>query len=134
LIVAKRGASLIVSPGKQTPVIGEVNIARYLARQLTPCYDADFVTATQIDTLLDHAAILLHGNCDTSSAIKSLSQLLGKKKWFVGTHQSSLADIVIWSAIKQRHLSAKVPDNMRQWLAQCDRLPAFANAQQLLTL
>ena len=135
-VVVKHGASLIVSPGKQTPVLGEVSIARYLARQLTPRYDDDIVTATQIDTLLDHAAVLMHGNCDTSSTIKLLSQLLRKKKWFVGTDRdhTSLADIVIWSAITQRQLSAKVPDNMRQWVAQCDRLPDFANAKRLLLL
>lgn len=135
-IIVRHGASLVVSPGKQTPVVGEVSIARYLARQLTPRYDDDddIVTATQIDSLLDHAAVLLHSNTDTSSAVKSLGQLLGRKKWFVGTDRPSLADIVIWSAIKQRRLAAAAPDNVRQWLAKCDVLPEFANAERLLML
>jgi len=125
----------MVSPGKQTPVVGEANIARYLARLLTPRYDdvdSDIVRATQIDSLLDYAAVLLHSNCDMPSAVKSLGQLLARKKWFVGSDGLSLADIVIWSTIKQRRLAAAVPDNVRQWLAKCDALPEFAAAERLL--
>ena len=134
-VTVKSGPSLVVNPSKQTPVVGEVNIARYLARQLTPCYDdSDIVTATQIDTLLDHAAVLLHGSGDIAGALKSLGQQLGKKKWFVGNDRPSLADIVIWSAVKQCHLAATAPDNVRQWLARCDMLPEFANAGRLLLL
>jgi len=132
-VAVKHGASLIVSPSKHTPVIGEVNIARYLSRLLTPRYDADIVTATQIDTLLDHAAVLLHSS-DSSSAVKSLGPLLGRKKWFVGNDEPSLADIVMWSALKQRQLVATAPDNVRQWLARCDLLPEYANAECLLVL
>jgi len=132
LVTVKHGASLVVNPSKQTPVVGEVNIARYLARLLTPRYDADIVTATQIDTFLDCAAVLLHDRGDTSGALKSLGQQLGRKKWFAGNDRPSLADIVIWSAIKQCHLAATAPDNVRQWLARCDVLPEFANAGRLL--
>jgi len=134
-VIVKHGASLIVSPNKQTPVVGEVNIARYLARLLTPRYDADIVAATQVDSLLDHAAALLHDNRDTAGALKSLGQLLGRKKWFVGSgDQLSLADIVIWSSVKQCRRAVTAPDNIRQWLATCDVLPEFANAGRLLVL
>jgi len=129
------GASLVVSPSNQTPVVGEANIARYLARLLTPRYDdidSDIVSATETDSLLDHAAVLLHSNCDMPSAVRSLGQLLARKKWFVGSDRPSLADIVIWSAIKQRRLTTTVPENVRQWLAKCDALPEFAAAEQLL--
>lgn len=132
--VVKHGASLVVSPSNQSPVVGEASIARYLARLLTPRYDDDIVTATQIDTLLDHAAALLRGNCDTSGAVKSLGHLLGKKSWFIGADWPSLADIVMWSAMKQRKLTQRAPDNVRQWLAKCNALPEFANAEQLLVL
>ena len=130
-VTVKCGASMIVSPSKQTPVVGEVNIARYLARLLTPRYDADAVSATQTDTMLDHAAVLLRVNCDTSGALKSLGQLLGRKQWFAND-QLSLADIVIWSSVKQSRLATTAPDNVRQWLARCDTLPEFANAGRLL--
>jgi len=130
----KSGASMVVSPSKQAPVVGEANIARYLSRLLTPRYDADIVTATQIDSLLDHAATLLHGNCDTSDSLKSLGLVLGTKQWFVGADKPSLADILLWSAVKQRRLASSAPDNVRQWLARCDLLPEFANAGRLLML
>jgi len=130
-VTVKHGASLIVNPCKQTPILGEVNIARYLARLLTPRYDDDIVTATQIDSILDHAAAVLHGS-DTSAIVKSLGQLLARKRWFVGNERPSLADIVMWSAVKQRCSDAMVPDNVCQWLARCDMLPEFANAGRLL--
>lgn len=130
----RHGATLIVSPNKQTPVVGEVNVARYLARLLTPGYDTDVVTATQIDTLLDHAAVLLRGGDTLAAAVKSLGQLLGRKKWFVGNDRLSVVDVVVWSAVKQRHAAASAPENVRQWLTRCDLLPEFAKAERLLVL
>ena len=134
VMTVRRGATLVVSPSKQMPVVGEVNVARYLARLLSPRYDTDIVTATQIDTLLDHAAVLLHCSDTLAAAVKSLAQLLGRKKWFVGNDQPSLADIVMWSAVKQRRVAASAPENVRQWLARCDLLPEFAKAERLLVL
>lgn len=130
----RQGATLVVSPSKQTPVVGEVNVARYLARLLTPRYDADVVTATQIDALLDHAAVLLHSSDSLGAAVKSLGQLLGRKKWFVGNDRPSVVDIVMWSAVKQRNVAASAPENVRQWLARCDLLPEFAKAERLLVV
>jgi len=124
----------VMSPSKQTPVLGEANVARYLARLLTPRYDSDVVTATQVDTLLDHAAVLLHGRDALGAAVKSLGQLLGSKKWFVGGDRPSVADIVMWSAVKQRRVAASAPENVRHWLARCDLLPEFAKAERLLVL
>lgn len=130
----RHGATLVVSPSKQTPVVGEVNVARYLARLLTPRYDAEDVSATQIDTLLDHAAILLRSSDTFTAAVKTLGQLLGRKKWFVGNDRPSVVDIVMWSAVKQRHVAASAPENVHQWLARCDLLPEFAKAERLLVL
>jgi len=133
-LTVRHGATLVVSPSKQTPVVGEVNVARYLARLLTPRYDAEDVSATQIDTLLDHAAILLRSSDTLTAAVKTLGQLLGRKKWFVGNDRPSVVDIVMWSAVKQRHVAASAPENVRQWLARCDLLPEFAKAERLLVL
>jgi len=131
ILTVQRGPTLIVSPSKQTPVVGEANIVRYLARLLTPRYDSNIVTATQIDSVLDHAAILLH-DADTVGLVKSLGQLLGRKKWFVGNDRPSVADVVMWSALKQRRLAMSAPDNVCQWIARCDLLPEFAKADRLL--
>jgi len=134
VVTVRHGATLVVSPSKQIPVVGEVNIARYLARLMIPRYDADIVIATQIDTLLDHAALLLHSSDTLIASVKSLAQLLGRKKWFVGNDRLSLVDIVMWSAIKQRNVAVSAPENVHQWLARCDLLPEFAKAERLLVL
>jgi len=134
VVTVRHSATLVVSPSKQTPVVGEVNVARYLARLMTPRYDADIVAATQIDTLLDHAAVLLDSSEALTAAVKSLGQLLGRKKWFVGNDRPSLVDIVMWSAVKQRHVAAAAPENVHQWLTRCDLLPEFAKAERLLVL
>lgn len=134
VVSVRQGATLVVSPSKQTPVVGEVNVARYLSRLLTPRYDTDAVTSTQIDTLLDHAALLLRSSDSLGSVVKSLAQLLGRKKWFIGNDRPSVVDIVMWSAVKQRRVAALAPENVRQWLMRCDLLPEFAKAERLLVL
>ena len=83
---------------------------------------------------MEHAAVLLRGTCNSSAVLKSLGELLGRRKWFAGDVEPSLADIVIWSSVKQRHLSAQAPSNITQWLARCQVLPQFANAERLMVL
>lgn len=133
----KSGPSLMVEPNRQSAVCGEANIARYLARLLSPCYDdvnaADIVTATQIDVLLDVAASLLRcQSSQSTSMIKSLGAKLGRAPWFIGVDRPSLADIVLWSAVKQRSVGTQLTDNVRQWINRCDNLPEFAPVAQLL--
>ena len=123
----------MVRPNLQTPIVGEGNIARYLARLIQPSYDSgDNVTATRIDELIDMASGLIRGdNSQKSNLLKVVSAQLGKSQWMVGDNRS-LADIVLWSALHQSKQASKAPDNIKRWLDICGNLPEFETARRLL--
>ena len=127
----------MVEPNRQTPIVGEANIARYLARLSTSRHydDDDIVTATRIDAVLDSAAALLRARGDVPSLAKSLA-VSGKSHWLVGD-SPSVADAVVWSALTTvaggDRGAAGIPGNVRQWLERCDQLPEFKAAKQFLS-
>lgn len=117
----------MVEPHRQTPIIGESNVARYLMRLLNPNYDTDdIVKATQIDEWLDTANIqILQGNTkEKAAAVRSLNSRLGRNDWLVGS-EVSLADIVMWSALNQTNQASDAPANVKKWLKLCSTNPAF---------
>ncbi|XP_064618107.1 aminoacyl tRNA synthase complex-interacting multifunctional protein 2-like [Liolophura sinensis] len=124
--------SMMVDPHRQSPVVGEANIARYLARLFMPAYDSsDPVQSTLIDTWLDMATHqLLQGNSkEKAAAVRNLNSRLGKNDWLVASSMS-LADIVVWSALQQVGLTQDAPANVQKWICSCRNLPEF----QLQTL
>ena len=123
----------MVSPGSQTPIFGEANIARYLARLLdTPYDDGEPAAVAEIDQLVDQAAVLLSGNNKEKSAVlRTLNGSLGRQQWLNGG-QLSLADIVIWSAVQQSGQADTAPGNVKKWLERCNSNPAFMQASQCL--
>jgi len=131
------GPTLIVKPGQQVPIRGEANISRYLGRLLVKRYDSQNVIATQIDTALDKAAELFFSDkVQSSNVASSVSALLGgngksKSGWIFGFEQHSLADAVLWSAVKQR-CTGNLPDDVRQWVRRCDQLSEFSYALSVL--
>ncbi|KAJ8319330.1 hypothetical protein KUTeg_004421 [Tegillarca granosa] len=121
------GPTLMVEPHRQTPIIGESNIARYLMRLLNPNYDTDDIAkVTQIDEWLDTANIqVLQGNTkEKSAAVRSLNSRLGRNDWLVGS-RLSLADIVMWSALNQSNQVSDAPANVKKWLKLCSSNSAF---------
>lgn len=124
---------LKVNPSEQTPIIGECNIARYLARLLSPAYDStDPVTATQIDGLIDLAdAQLSNDGAQKANFVKVISAQLGKSLWMLGENVT-LADVVLWSAVHQLKQASRAPDNIKRWLDACNQLPEFAFARQFI--
>lgn len=113
-------------------IIGEVNIARYLARHLTPSYDEDPVIATSIDGWLDSVhQSLYEGNVATCTAfVRVLHSHLSSHEWLVG-NGPTLADIVLWSALHNKaHLKMLTP-NIEKWLNNCCKLPWFDKVNQL---
>ena len=124
---------MMVDPSKQSPVIGEANIARYLSRLLPSCYENDnIVTATEIDTILDMATLLQKGNQkEKASVIKNLNVKLGKSSWLVGD-SLTLADIVAWSAVHQTQEVESLPGNVKKWVKSCNEHSAFKTGIHLL--
>ena len=123
----------MVSPGLQTAIEGEANVARYLARLLTPAYDSvDIHTLMEIDNHLDNARQLIHGkDKEKAAVIKTLNATLGKSKWLVGD-SCTLADIVLWSAIQQSKQVSSAPGIVKKWIESCNQQSAFQLALRML--
>ncbi|XP_005095845.1 aminoacyl tRNA synthase complex-interacting multifunctional protein 2 [Aplysia californica] len=124
------GPQLMVDPTKQTTIMGEVNIARYITRLLQPAVDSeDVVKATQVDELLDLAQLqLVSGNAkEKAAAVRTLNANLGKQDWLTGA-SPSLADIVLWSVLQQTGQASSPPANVKKWLALCQKHSLFQSA------
>ncbi|XP_013407676.1 aminoacyl tRNA synthase complex-interacting multifunctional protein 2 [Lingula anatina] len=129
------GPELMVNPHKQSPVQGEGNMARYLARLLSPGYDSvDPITATEIDVFVDIATNqLLHGNSkEKAAALRGLNSKLGSSSWLVGS-DLSLADIVVWSALQQTGQAGGAPANVQKWIKACNNNFAFKLALSVMS-
>ena len=120
----------MVNPGSQLCIEGEGNIARYLARVLTPAYDSgDITTATEIDYYVDLATQLTNGkDKEKASVIRTVNAKLGKSNtWLVG-NKLSLADISLWAAMHKANQVVTASGNVKRWLDGCDQVEAFQSA------
>lgn len=133
VISEKLSPVLKVNSSQQTPIVGECNIARYMARLLSPSYDSkDAVTSTQIDALIDLADGQLSNDAiQKGNFLKTISGHLGKSQWLLGENLT-VADIVLWSALHQSKLIGKAPDNIKRWIDSCNHHPDFAVVRQLI--
>ena len=125
---------MMVNPSVQTSIQGETNIARYLSRLMDPTYDTkDIIRATEIDTWLDVAAQITHGNNkEKMSALRTVNARLGKNAWLVDQNCPCLADIGVWSSIARANLSAKAPNNVRTWFEACCSKSMFNSVTKFL--
>lgn len=126
------GPQLRVSPSSQTPINGESNIARYLARLLQPSYEEDLHLACLADHWLDLASFsLIGGNSkERAAAVRSLNAHLGKKSWLVGD-EASFVDAVVYSALSQTGQRSGATGNVQNWLKACESQDRF---EQIRTL
>ena len=129
----ENGPVLMISPTKQTAVRGEVNVARYINRVISPFFETDIILATQIDEWLDIAHIqILNGNLkEKAAALRNLNSRLGKNEWLAGS-SLSLADIVTWSALQQTKQADSAPANVKKWLKTCSESALFKTAVAVL--
>ncbi|XP_022080274.1 aminoacyl tRNA synthase complex-interacting multifunctional protein 2-like isoform X2 [Acanthaster planci] len=129
------GPVLMVAVPSQSPIYGEANVARYVARLLNPSYDTmDIVSATSVDNWLDLATnMFLKGNSkEKSASMRSLNSRLGKCDWLVGS-SVSIADAVCWSAVQSAGQAASAPANVQKWLKACATHDLFEMASGLLS-
>jgi len=128
----QHGPCLLLSPSRHSMIEGEACIGRYLARLLSPAYDDDISTATEIDSWLDLSYKLINGNKKEKMAIlKSMNTSLGKARWLSGG-ELSLADIVLWSLIRQSRDLGSPPSNVSNWIKNCNNHPKFEAALKAL--
>lgn len=128
----KHGPEMRVNPSHQTPICGEANIARYLARLLQPSYEVDLLSACLADHWLDLASFsLIGGNSkERAAAVRSLNSHLGRKPWLL-EETSSFVDAVVFSALQQTGQASSASGNVKTWLKGCESDHLF---QQMRTL
>jgi len=110
--------SLMHSPSIQTRVMGDANIARYLARLLVPqLYNEDDVAGVAaIDRWIDSAVQLYNGNSkEKDSVVKAMNSHLGKNDYFCGG-SVTLADVTLLGALLANSDHVKtLPKNAKKW-------------------
>ncbi|XP_072028686.1 aminoacyl tRNA synthase complex-interacting multifunctional protein 2-like [Amphiura filiformis] len=129
------GPELKVSAHSQTPIQGEANVARYLARLITPRYDAGTIQhVCAVDDLLDLASFTILGGSskERAAALRSLNSLLGKNTWLAPSGEMSIADAVVWSTLHQVQMTSGTPSNVQKWLKACEAQSAFKCALDIL--
>ncbi|GFN96951.1 aminoacyl tRNA synthase complex-interacting multifunctional protein 2-like [Plakobranchus ocellatus] len=130
------GPQLVVDPVRQTAILGEANVARYLWGLLAAGGSGlDPAKATIEDELVDQAQLqILEGNNKEKAAvIRRMNSTLGKQQaWLMGGDTPTLADIICWSAMQQAGLAQGAPPNVQRWLAGCRQHRDFMAAQSLV--
>ncbi|XP_067129501.1 aminoacyl tRNA synthase complex-interacting multifunctional protein 2 [Centruroides vittatus] len=125
---------MMISPIMQAAIKGEINIARYLARLLTPSYDSgDAVSVTEIDNWLDmaHSSILHGNNKERQYILKTMNSCLGKQDFLVG-ESMTVADIVMWSALCQTKLTTGLSTNINKWWNYLNSCEPFVMPNEFL--
>ncbi|XP_056641147.1 probable aminoacyl tRNA synthase complex-interacting multifunctional protein 2 isoform X1 [Diorhabda sublineata] len=110
---------LIVS---RIPIIGEVNLIRYLTRIIDSSlsYSSD-PNSVEIDSILDTCHQILRSKTKTERAIHlvTLNKSLGKAQWLGGRNSYSLGDIAAYSALKQASNRNEINANLSNWFQRC---------------
>jgi hypothetical protein len=120
----------MVSVATQSPILGEANILRYLARTFLPQLYSDH-NPLQITTIDDwlNSAINLTSPKDGKIFIQNLNTRLGKHKWLSG-NALSIADIYCSVAVLKH--GGQFPKNVSKWMAQCRKeFPGFDQVEKL---
>ncbi|XP_042863146.1 uncharacterized protein LOC122247696 isoform X2 [Penaeus japonicus] len=128
--------NLMVNPLRQTVISGEANIARYVSRlfPLSSSYNYEatgtFSSIAETDNLLDQLAAQAasKNNKERQGALRQLNGRLGKSSWLV-SNECGIADVLLWSVLKQGGLNVGAPANVDKWYKKVD---AMANLVNLL--
>ncbi|XP_063218081.1 phenylalanine--tRNA ligase alpha subunit [Bacillus rossius redtenbacheri] len=128
--------TLVVAPVGHTNVVGEVNVARHLARLLerrpgpaaAPYEGRGAAWAAQADAWLDRAYDVTHGGPRERAEVVALARsTLSTREWLLGP-AVSLADVCLWSALRQDDVAGTLPRELRRWLDKCSRHPVFSHS------
>ena len=113
----------MVSVATQSPILGEANILRYLARLYLPQLysDGNPLQIATIDDWLNSAANYASTK-DGKIFIQNLNVHLGKHNWISGD-APSIADIYC-SVTLLKH-GNQFPKNISRWIAQCKKKLSF---------
>lgn len=125
----------------KTPIIGEVNIARYFKRLLeadTSSEDLSGALKSSItDALLDSISNILERqgsiNVEKEKAalVKSLASRLSTQTWISSQNCLGVDDILAWRALYVKGKSSPLPTTVAEWEERCSTNPLFREAIDL---
>lgn len=121
--------NLMVNPLRQTVISGEANITRYVSRlfPLSSSYNYEatgtFSSIAETDNLLDQLAAQAasKNNKERQGALRQLNGRLGKTSWLVN-NECGIADVFLWSVLKQGGLNVGAPANVDKWYKKVDAM------------
>ena len=111
-----RDCELMVSPFSQSLIRGEVNFIRFFARIFPTIFSYETSTSTAIiDSLLDNVTSLLWSSPkNRQSLLRPLADRLCKTSYLSGD-TLGIADLALFSTIKQLRLEKDLPPELRNW-------------------
>lgn len=119
---------LICAPTSFIPIVGEVNVLRYLSRVGPKEFgyvDADLIQSLEIDSTLDlcHQLFTAGNNAkERLTVLRALSNKLDKHPFF-GGDEFAISDIAVSSAFKQLTVSSKdIAPNLNNWVKRASNL------------
>lgn len=119
---------LICAPTSFVPIVGEVNVLRYLSRVGPKEFgyvDADLIRSLEIDSALDlcHQLFVAGNNAkERLTMLRALSTKLGESSFF-GGDEFAISDIAVSSAFKQLTVSSKdIAPNLNNWVKKASSL------------
>lgn len=121
---------LICVPASFVPILGEVNLVRYLSRVGPKEFaygDADLVTSLDIDAVLDltHQLLVAGSAKQRLAVLRQLSTKLGNQQFFSG-NEFAACDIAVSSAFKQLPVSSKdIAPNLNDWVKRVTNIFGF---------
>lgn len=122
---------LICTPTSFIPIVGEVNVLRYLSRVGPKEFgyaDADLIQTLEIDSTLDlcHQLFVADNNAkERLPVLRALSNKLGERSFF-GGDEFAVSDIAVSSAFKQLTVSSKdIAPNLNIWVKKASVLLGY---------
>ncbi|KAJ8959962.1 hypothetical protein NQ318_009395 [Aromia moschata] len=107
------------------PILGEVNLLRYLSRAIkSPLSYESEPDGTEIDSILDICYLVVRAKTKTerTSLLQTINKSLGKSQWLLGRDQASVADIAAYSAIRQASNTSEISANLGKWFHRCETI------------
>lgn len=112
---------LSCAPKTFTPILGEVNVVRYLTRVGPEEFnyaDSNIMESLFIDEVLDlcHHLLIIRNVKGRLTLLRQLSTQLGSRKFFGGS-EIAASDIAVSSAFKELPVSNKdIAPNLNEWM------------------
>jgi len=136
---------MVIDLAKQSVVMGEVNVGRYMRRFLphhAPEELGGATRATESDLILDLVSSLMakeeRGDGGSSSndkekaaLVKVLASRLCAQAWIADGEEPGVEDAVVWSHLA-RGKNSTYPAAVTSWLKKCNQNSMFREAQTLL--